>query len=179
MFHKIIPDICRGRHGHGEILSCGEILDVEILYIWRNFRRGEILYEDKFEMYRHLGCGDISFICHSCCFVAELVFWNICYFVAKTVLPRFMHFLCREKWSPKFFPWKKNDKYHVCTKFREKIFQLFFFFTYSVVFQNVFIVFSSLLVIEQFLQYLFYFQVFRIQIVSTILQRTNDHSNGQ
>ena len=43
----------------------------------------------------------------------NLFFWNLRCFVAKPVLSRFTHFLCGDKLSPTFCPWRKKDKYNV------------------------------------------------------------------
>ena len=43
---------------------------------------------------------------------------NLRCFVAKPVLAQFTRFLCGEKLSPRFCPWRKNDKYHVCLVWR-------------------------------------------------------------
>ena len=47
----MISDICHGRRGHcpwRQFLSCGDILDVETIFVmWRNSRCGEILDGDS------------------------------------------------------------------------------------------------------------------------------------
>ena len=36
------------------LLSCGEMLDVETFYMWRSFGCGEVLDVERFEVYRNL-----------------------------------------------------------------------------------------------------------------------------
>ena len=111
------------------LVSCGETLDVEIsqmwrfCLMWRHSICGIFLDVKKFDMYREKD-NKIQVVLpwnswYLCCFVAkslQLQFMLFCrdtYFVTTPILSQFTHFLCGEKLSPKFYLWRKNDKYYV------------------------------------------------------------------
>ena len=81
----------------------------------RYFRCGEILVVKKFEMCRvRDNMIHTILLWHGwylCCFVSKSVQLQFTLFCRETYIWRYTHFLCGEKLSPKFCPWRKNDKY--------------------------------------------------------------------
>ena len=73
--------------------------------MWKFVTCGKISYKEKPNSHC-FAVRSVLFPCMLCC-------RKICHFDIYAVFLQFTHFLCGEKLSPRFCPWRKNDKYNV------------------------------------------------------------------